>query len=279
MRIFSAATGLAALMMLGGAAQAQNLDALRQSLLQLQGSASDMENNLRLAVEPDHVYLGVKLADIDAGRAHALKLDEERGVEVVKVVPGSPAESAGLRAGDVLLSYNGENILGARQLGRLVSETPEGRKVRIQFWRDGKTQTTTATIAQAAVRRMAPQDFEFQMPEIDVQTLAIPDPLMVWKNMGLGIEAEPVDGQLAQYFGVKSGVLVRAVEKGSAADKAGLRAGDVLTAVSQKPVSNPHELISTLRIQRRTGKSMSLSVMREHKQITVNIAPEAQNQE
>jgi serine protease Do len=239
-----------------------------------------MENKMWFATEPgSRAYLGVELGDIDADRARALKLDEERGVEVLRVVPGSPAESAGIRAGDVLLSYNGENILGARQLGRLVSETPEGRKVRIQFWRDGRMQTAVAAIAQSPLPRVVPGDFELQMPDIDLGTMAIPDPLLVWKNQGIGIEAEPVDGQLAQYFGVKGGVLVRSVEKGSAADKAGLRAGDVLTAVAQKPVTSPRELMSCLRIQRRTGKPLAVSVVREHKDLTLSIAPETANRQ
>src|SRR5690348_2996460 len=88
-------------------------------------------------------YLGIRLADIDADRAKALELDEPRGVEVTRVEQGSPADKAGVKAGDVLLSYNGEKILGAQQLGRLVRETPEGRKVRLQFWRDARTQTCT----------------------------------------------------------------------------------------------------------------------------------------
>ena len=62
----------------------------------------------------------MSLAEIDADRAKTLKLDEPRGVEVARVEEGSPAEKAGIKPGDVLLSYNGENILGAQQLGRLV---------------------------------------------------------------------------------------------------------------------------------------------------------------
>jgi serine protease Do len=283
MRRFSLITTLAVAMTWGASiapAQTSALDSVRNSLLQLQAVSPDMENQFWLGAEPGgRSYLGVELADVDADRARALKLDEERGVEVVKVVPGSPAENAGLHASDVILSYNGENILGTRQLGRLVSETPAGRKVRIQFWRDGKMQTVSATIAEPYVRKVVPGDFEFQMPDVDLHTMVIPDPLLVWKNQGMGIEAEPLDGQLAQYFGVKSGVLVRSVEKGSTGDKAGLRAGDVLTAVAEKAVTTPRELMSSLRNQRRAGKPLALSVVREHRQLTVNIGPETANQE
>jgi serine protease Do len=285
MRFFSLAVALtAALGISASVAPAQSfVQSWPRTLLQLQPNSPGMEN-FWFAGEPgsSRAYLGVELGDIDADRAHALKLDEERGVEVRSVVPGSPAEKAGFRAGDVLLSYNGENILGARQLGRLVSETPAGRKVRIQFWREGKVQTTTAILAaQSYMQKVVrvPGDFDVQMPDMDITTLAIPDPLLVWKTQGIGIEAEPVDGQLAQYFGVKGGVLVRSVEKGSPADKAGVRAGDVLTAVAQRPVTSPRELMSCLRTQRRTGKAMAVSVVREHKEVTLSIAPETPNQE
>src|SRR6201996_1440109 len=120
------------------------------ALAQMETDLSNLENNLHLAAQwRGGVYLGVRLADIDSDRARALHLNEERGAEVVKVEPGSPAESAGLKAGDVLVSYNGENILGAQQLGRLVSETPKGRKVKIQFWRDGKMQGAMAVLAES----------------------------------------------------------------------------------------------------------------------------------
>jgi serine protease Do len=233
------------------------------------------ENDLRFATQlRGGVYLGVQLADITADRARALKLDEERGVEVVKVEPGSPAESAGIKAADVLLSYNAENILGAQQLGRLVSETPEGRKVKIQLWRDGRMQTVYAVIAEAHWPRVFPgADLNIQMPDIRVAMPDIPNTLLVWKN-SLGMECEPVDAQLAEYFGVKRGVLVRSVEKGSAADKAGLKAGDVLTAIGDRSVTSPREVMSCVRAGRREGKPITVAVTRDRRQLTLSVTPE-----
>lgn len=267
--------------MSGNLAPAQSaVTGFQQRLLQVQAHLSNLEDNLHLvSAFRGGTYLGVQLGDLNADRARELKLADESGVEVVKVEPGSPAESAGIRAGDVLLSYNGEKILGAQQLGRLVSETPQGRKVKIQFWRDGKAQSTTATVAESPWRRVVPGDFDVKMPEIRLQMPDIPDPLLIWKNPALGIEAEPVDDQLAQYFGVKRGVLVRSVEKGSVAEKAGLRAGDVLTAVADRPVTSPREVMSCLRAQRRPGKPISVALVREHKELTLSVTPEEENQE
>lgn len=250
------------------------------ALGQVQADLSNLENNLRLAAQwRGGVYLGVRLADLDADRARALKLDEERGAEVVKVEPGSPAEAAGLKAGDVLLSYNGENILGAQQLGRLVSETPKGRKVKIQFWRAGKLQVTAAVIEEFRGPSAFPTDVNVQIPNVHVVIPDIPTPMVVWKSLALGIACEPLDPQLADYFGVKNGVLVRSVEKGSAGEKAGLRAGDVLTAVNDRPITTVHDVVSGVRTQRRAGKPVTLALMREHRTLTLNVVPEADSQE
>src|ERR1700761_1662511 len=251
------------------------------ALAQMEADLSNLENNLHLAGQwRGGVYLGVRLADIDSDRAKALHLNEERGVEVVKVEPGSPAESAGLKAGDVLLSYNGENILGAQQLGRLVSETPKGRKVKIQFWRDGKTEATTAVVAEPRTPRAFPTDLNIPLPDIHIAPLSeIPTPMVVWKSPALGIECEPLDPQLAEYFGVKRGVLVRSVEKGSAGDKAGLKAGDVLTAVNDRPVATAHDVVSCVRTQRRVGKPIALALVREHRELTLSVSPDPDNQE
>ncbi len=241
---------------------------------------SNLENNLRISAQlRGGVYLGVQLSDINEDRAKALKLSEERGAEVVKVEPGSPAENAGIRPGDVLLSYNGENILGAQQLGRLVSETPEGRKVKIQLWRDGKAQFTTAVVAEAHWEPSFRPNVNISMPNVRVVMPDIPDALLVWKNPALGIVCEPVDSQLADYFGVKRGVLVRSVDKGSPAEKAGLRAGDVLTAVGDRSVTSPHDVMSCVRAMRRPGKPITMAVTREHRQLTLNLPIESEDQQ
>jgi serine protease Do len=274
---------LAAAMILAAvpaAAQSHSYGWFQPSMAQIETDLSNLENNLHLAAQwRGGVYLGVRLADIDSDRAKALHLNEERGAEVVKVEPGSPAESAGLKAGDVLLSYNGENILGAQQLGRLVSETPKGRKVKIQFWRDGKMQGAVAVLAESPGPRAFPADLDLQIPEVRMVVPEIPSPMVVWKSSALGIECEPLDSQLGEYFGVKRGVLVRSVEKGSAGDKAGLRAGDVLTAVNDRPVASAHDVVSCVRTQRRAGKPIAVALVREHKELTLSVLPDSDNQE
>jgi serine protease Do len=174
----------------------------------------------------------------------------------------------------VLLNYNGENIVGAQQFVRLVQETPQGRKVKIQIWRDGKIQTVLVTTgAPQSLFELPPNFVGFSMPDPGVLT-TVPDPMLLWKNTLLGLECEPVDSQLAEYFGVRRGVLVRSVNHGSAADRAGIKAGDVVTAIDDRVIATPRDLNSYMRSEHQPGTPMSLSLMRNRKPMTVHITPE-----
>jgi serine protease Do len=213
--------------------------------------------------------LGVALRDIDPDRANVIKLGDTRGVEVVGVEESSPAEQAGIKSGDVLLVYNGETIVGAQQLGRLVAETPRGRKVKIEYWREGRVSTITATTA--APRAMSfPGLAPEEMPDIRLTLGPIPMPGLIWRDQRLGIEWEFLDSQLADYFGVRHGALVRAVAKESPAAKSGLRAGDVVTQMGDHAVSDAKDIGFYSRSGQR-APVLSLQLTREHKPMTLKV--------
>ena len=100
----------------------------------------------------------------------------------------------------------------------------------------------------------------------------VPTPLLVWRNRFLGIVVEPLDPPLAEYFGVKEGVLVRFVEKDSPADAAGMRSGDVVTSIGTQMVSNPRDVSACIRNQ-TVSKQVVVSVVRNHKPVKLNITP------
>jgi serine protease Do len=228
--------------------------------------------------------IGVHLRDIDGDRASALKLGSVSGVEVVGVENGSPAEQAGIKPGDVLLSYNSESIIGAQQLGRLVSETPVGRKVKLELYREGKVSNvliTTAAAHQTMLFNMNSEPAGFGAERELLQPGSFPSPLFIWTTPRLGIECEGLnshDSQLAEYFGVRRGVLVRSVVKDSPAAKAGMRAGDVVTQIGEHTVTDPKDITSYVRQELHDLKPVSIEVIREHKPLTmkVSLAPNEQ---
>lgn len=215
-------------------------------------------------------FLGIGLTDLDEQRASELGLDPARGgVELTRVQVNSPAAKAGLRPGDILLSYNGEAVLGGRQLTRLVSETPVGRKVNIQFWRDAKAR---AVIIVTASRPPEEPDFNARYPWPQGLPPEIPEPVLVWKNTMLGLECESLNSQLAGYFAVQHGILVRFVEKSSPADNAGLRAGDVIIAAGQRKILRPQDLASELQNQAGSGNNaVRISLLRDRKHLLIDV--------
>lgn len=224
-------------------------------------------------------YLGIQLADLDAERARTFKLTEIHGVEVKIVQAGSPAERAGIQVGDVLLSYNGENVLGAQQLVRLVQETPPGRKIKLQVWRDGKERTTFITTGGPPRNDSNGPVVGFGFSDGSVYRLQaptiIPRPILVWRDISLGIEFEELDAQLSEYFGVPGGVLIRGLEKGSPAEKLGIKAGDVIISARHKPIATAHDFTSCLRT---AGSPAAITLVRNHKKIDLNLPWPASDQ-
>lgn len=228
-------------------------------------------------------YLGIGVKEILADRAKELKLKEEAGIEVTRVDSGSPAEKAGIKSGDVVLEYQGTRVEGTEQFVRLVRETPVGRNAKLKIVRGGSTQTVTATIGsrQQAAWAMSEKDHERlerdmarlrermkNLPEIRVPD--VPRPVMGWRSGMIGIEGEALEDQLAEYFGVKEGVLVRSVAKDMPAAKAGLRAGDVIVRIEDAKVRAPRDITSAIR-SAKNRKPLKVVVMRQRSEMTLDV--------
>lgn len=224
----------------------------------LTASPLPQPQQLEAQPRPAGSYLGIKLSEIDAERARILGFHENRGVEVRGVEEGSPADHAGIEPGDILLSFNAQSISSAQQIIRLVQQTSAGRKVKVQLWRNGKSRSAFITTVSppAIVDDVGPFPFPY------------PRAILVWRNMRAGIEFEGLDSQLAEYFGVPGGVLIRWVEKDSPAKKAGLRAGDVIVSVSHRTVLTAHELTSCLR---QPSAVEFVTVMRDRKKLDLKL--------
>jgi serine protease Do len=224
-------------------------------------------------------YLGIGGVDITAERAKALNLKEERGVEVSSLAEEGPAAKAGMKQGDVVLEFNGQPVEGTAQFQRLVRETPVGRQVKITVWRAGAAQTLTATVGENKQTVIGPGDgsWNFNMPEMPpMPNIEVPRFQMYSQNPMLGIVGESLgqEDQLAEFFGVQDGVLVRSVKKGSAAEKAGIKAGDVITKVDDSKVTSSTEITRVLR-GLKSKKTFGVTVMRNHKEMPLTVTMES----
>ncbi len=222
-------------------------------------------------------YLGVDVADVTTERLSALKLKEEKGVEVTMVDQDAPAGKAGIKEHDVILSMNGTSIESGAQLRRMIHEMPPGRVVSFGLSRDGQPVTLKVQLADKHnefVRiNPKPGDFNVQIPEIHVPDIDIPsiNMVVVTSSARSGLMVENITPQLGEFFGVKNGngVLVRSVEKGSRAEKAGLRAGDVIVKVNDHPVHDTSDF--THAVRSRSGASVTVGVIRDKKEQNLNL--------
>lgn len=244
--------------------------------------------NAQVLTQGAQPYLGIGVRDIDPDSAKRFNLKEVRGSEVTSVTDDSPAAKAGVRTGDVILEFNGQPIEGGEQLSRLVRETPIGRQVRLGVWRNGSVQTLTATVeAQKHVQSftmngnggwpqvISPDDMR-QMQE-QLRGMRLPDLSMPGMGMPsntpmLGIMGEPLgqEKQFAEYFGVEDGVLVKSVNQGGAAEKAGIKAGDVILKVDDSHISSTRDITMALRAA-RSRKTVTVVVMRNHKEMPITV--------
>lgn len=214
-------------------------------------------------------YLGVGVVEITPERAKALKLATDSGVEVKHVDENSPASKAGLKENDVILELNGQKVAEVEQFVKTVGESAPGSKVEMTVWRNAAKQNLTATLESRRAMAMMPPASPFDGAMLAPRALEdMWPPAMVNDTPKVGFEGEMLTPQLAEFFGVKEGVLVRTVNAKSAAEKAGLKAGDVVTRVNGTPVSSPREVSAMLRVSRKTA---SITVMRNHKELTLNV--------
>jgi serine protease Do len=222
-------------------------------------------------------YMGVDIVDVTGERLGDLKLKEEHGAEITMVDQDAPAGKAGLHEHDVILTLNGTTVESAAQLRRMIKETPPGRVVTLGISRDGQPLTIKLQLAdrrKSMAYKPGASEFNFKMPEMPV----IPDfegPISVvvtHSSVRSGLMVENITPQLGEFFGVKNGkgVLVRSVEKGSKAEKAGFRAGDVVVKVNDQAVRDASDFTHALRSS--SGGSAAVTVVREKKEQNLNLA-------
>src|SRR5438874_757741 len=227
-------------------------------------------------------WLGVETHEVTADKAKALKLSAERGVVLGRIVPDSPAAKAGLKENDVVTEINGQRVEGAAQFRRMIREIPAGRTIQLTVWRDGRTQAISATLGKSEERHHAmkmvaptPGTFAFRMPEIpEIPSMEWDGGRFLGGQPRLGIDAEDLSGQLGAFFGAPDGegILVRDVNSGSPAEKAGVKAGDVIISLDGERIRSTGELREKLSAKREDkDRTVKLGVLRNKSEVSLTV--------
>ena len=229
-------------------------------------------------------YLGVDIADVTRERMSALKLKEEKGVEVTMVDQDAPAGKVGIKEHDVILSMNGIAVESGAQLRRMIHETPPGRVVTLGLSREGQPMELKVQLADKHKEySMGPKpgDIHVNIPPMHIPDIDIPsmNMVVVTSSARSGLMVENITPQLGEFFGVKdgNGVLVRSVEKGSRAEKAGFRAGDVIVKINNQAVHDTSDFSHA--VKSRSGNSVSVGIMRDKKEQTMSLTLPARKEQ
>ena len=247
--------------------------------------------------------LGVMVDDLSADELKKLG-SASSGVRIEDVDQDSPAAKAGLQVGDIVVDVDGDRVRSARQFSRLIQETPEGRSVTLGVTRNGQRQTISVTpearafglgidsdrIGRDIARSL--RDLEPRLREIEPGLRELEPRLREFRFNGpmdfnfdfvpgwasprgrLGVQLGELTPQLAGYFGAKDGgVLVSSVNSGSPAEKAGLKAGDVITSIDGDAVRDSDDLIDELRDVE--GQDVTIGILRDKKESSVKATLEA----
>ena len=221
-------------------------------------------------------YLGVDTRDITPDRMSALKLKDESGVEVTMVDQDAPAGKAGIKEQDVILTINGGKVESVEQLRRMIREIPPGRVANIGISREGRPMSFQVKLASRdrfAAMAIPPKAFKFKMPPLPPTDFEPPvSVVVVHSSMRSGLMVENLTPQLGEFFGAKDGhgVLIRSVERGSHAEKAGFRAGDVIVRVDKDPVHDTGDFSHALQSHRSSGQ-VTVGIIRDRKEMNVTL--------
>lgn len=237
-------------------------------------------------------YLGIQTVEISKENYAKFGLSEVRGVGIEKVVENSPAANAGLQNGDVIISFEGEEVKSVLKLTRLIDEVAPEQTAKITILRGGGEREFNVTMGKRTLAQMPLGNFRFENAPLPAlprmpQVQAIPVPplrlggdrdVFVWSggaSRQIGVSANALTKQLSDYFGVSEGrgLLVNNVRENSPADKAGIKAGDVIVEVEGKAIKGQADLIRAVN-EKKEG-DVSLTIIRDRNRQTVRVTPEA----
>jgi serine protease Do len=225
--------------------------------------AKDVLKQLKTLGKVKRGYLGVAFQNIDKNLAQSFNLAHAKGALVAQVLPDSPADKAGLKDGDIIVSFEGQPIESASDLPHLVGFTAPGTSVKLGILRKGQPLTLSAEVGELPAQE-------------EHHATAADEAMRVPNILGLGLrELTPDEKRITE---LKMGLLLAYVAPNSPASMAGLRPGDVIFTVNQQPVNTlddfksiltsikPGMTVPVLMVRRGVGQRyVALKVLAEQK--------------
>jgi serine protease Do len=198
-------------------------------------------------------WLGVRIQNVDDAIAESLKLGKARGALVAVVDEKGPGKPAGMKAGDVILKFDGKDVMESRDLPKFVAATPVGKQVDVLVMRDGKEQTLKVTLGRL-------EDGEKQA-SLDKKTQTDAQPGRSAVQKAFGMEFGSLDPDARKKFGIKEsvkGVVVTAVDANSPASEKRIQAGDTIVEINQEAVSKPADIAARTKVLKDQGRKSAL---------------------
>jgi serine protease Do len=224
-------------------------------------------------------HIGATVRDVDDADVRREGLSTPAGAVIEEIRRDSPAADAGFKAGDVVVTFDGERVRSARHLMRLIEETPDGREVTATVVRASERHELTVAPETPEPFSLATQleplrelrSFNLEVPDIELPGTLHMDPERFYLLAGrsparLGVEVSDLTDQLAEHFGAESGVLVASVDDDTPAARAGLQAGDVITRVAGEQVRSTSEL--RRRLSENSGE-VTIDIVRDRRAETL----------
>ncbi len=212
-------------------------------------------------------WLGVKIQEVTDEIAESVGLDATKGALVLGITSASPAAKSDIKAGDIILSFDGKDISEMRKLPRIVAETKIGKKVDVKLWRGGEIKHATVTLGE--------MDESDEDAASKNQSKPKKKPNGVDSEEMLGMDLAAIDSGLINRFGLDknaAGLLVLQVKAGSAASKQGIRYGDVITRVNTTLIKTLGDFKTALGQAKKSGRGYALvRVKRNEEEIFVTL--------
>lgn len=232
-------------------------------------------------------YMGVLVSDVDSDTASKLKLKDTHGALITLIDHDAPGAQAGIHVNDVVIQVNGQAVEGAEQFGRILREVPAGRTVSLVIIRDGNLQTIAVELAD---RKKMEHDVWNRLDnggadpsnaapalgilgggggDVPTSSSTFHLPFVGTSTLNVGVIVEPLAPQMAEYLGIQGGLMIRQVARKSEAEKAGLKAFDVILKVGADGISTTSDWDRSLRANR--DKAVLVTILRDRRQQGVTL--------